>query len=72
MVALAIIDRPTLSELMRRRQELERRLTRGWQQIDAAIAAGRDVEAWEELWIALLGEYEQVCDQIRAAKALAA
>jgi hypothetical protein len=66
------MDRPTLSELKRRRQELEQRLTRGWQQIDVAIAAGRDVQAWEELWIALLGEYEQVCDQIRAAEAMAA
>ena len=69
MVALAVPAPSTLDELAARRQELERRLTLGWQHIDTAIAAGRDVRAWEDHWIALLGEYERVCDAIRAAEA---
>ena len=69
MVAVADSPVPTTAQLVARRQELERRLTLGWQHIDTAIAAGRDVRAWEDHWIALLGEYERVCDAIRAAEA---
>ncbi len=67
MVALAVESAPTSTDLLQRRQELEGRLTAGWQRIDDAIAAGRDVRAWEEHWIALLAEYERVCDALREA-----
>lgn len=69
MVALAVSYTPTTTDLVARRAELEQRLTLGWRRIDAAVAAGRDVRAWEEHWVALLGEYERVCDAIRAAPA---
>lgn len=65
MAALAL-DPVVLSpaELRQRRQALERRLTAGWRRIDEAIAAGRDVREWEEHWLALLTEYERVCDEL--------
>lgn len=46
-----------------RRVQLYRRLDDGYQRIEAALDAGRDVTRWEELWFALLAEYEQVCDE---------
>lgn len=52
---------PTLTE---RRDRLEARLTDGWHRINEAEAKGRDITAWEELWLNLLHEYEDVCDQI--------
>lgn len=54
-------------ELLERRKELERRLTLGWQWIDEAIAAGRDVRSAERRWINLLVEYEQVCTSLAQA-----
>lgn len=65
MAALAATTDRTLADLVYRRQVLEQRLIEGWKRIDAAIAAGRDVAAWEQIWVALLAEYEQVCDAIR-------
>lgn len=42
-------------------ETLERRLDDGYKRIADAQAQGRDVQAWEEFWIQLLREYEEVC-----------
>jgi hypothetical protein len=49
-----------------RRDQLVERLEVGYAKIDAGLAEGRDVAAWEDFWIALLAEYERVEDQLRA------
>jgi hypothetical protein len=43
------------------RDELRRRLEEGDRRIAEAQRAGRDVSAWEDVWIALLRRYEQAC-----------
>lgn len=49
-----------------RRDTLMERLEAGYAKIDAALAEGRDVAAWEDFWIALLAEYARAEDQLRA------
>lgn len=56
---------PASPELEKRRDELWDRLESGYQRIEAGLNEGRDVTTWEELWIALLNEYEQVCEQLQ-------
>lgn len=53
--------------LVAARDTLRGRLDTGWQVIAAGLAAGQDVTRWEEVWCALLTEYESVCDHLRAA-----
>lgn len=53
----------TLTTLAVRRETLERRLEDGYRRIDAAIAAGEDVERWETFWIDLLRQYESLFDE---------
>ena len=48
---------------------LERRLDDGYRRIEDAKVQGRDVQAWEEFWIQLLREYEEICDGLRLAAA---
>jgi hypothetical protein len=50
-----------------RRQQLTRRLEDGYERIDQAALAGADVREWEEFWIKLLREYEQVCFELELA-----
>jgi hypothetical protein len=50
-------------------ETLERRLDDGYQRIEEARMQGRDVQAWEEFWIQLLREYEEICDGLRLAAA---
>jgi len=40
---------------------LYHRLERGYARIERGLAAGQNVTAWEDLWLALLEEYERVC-----------
>jgi Arc/MetJ family transcription regulator len=49
-----------------RRDTLVERLEAGYAKIDAGLAEGRDVAAWEDFWLALLTEYERVDDALRA------
>jgi hypothetical protein len=58
---------PAPDERGRRSELLARRLEYGYRRIDQAIATGSDVTAWESFWIALLHEYEAVCDELREA-----
>lgn len=45
---------------------IERRLEDGYQKIDQARLEGKEVGPWEELWIQLLDDYEQVYDLLAA------
>ena len=54
-------------EIMGRRAAIEHRLNDGYQRIEQALQDGADVEAWEDFWVHLLGEYEAVCDQLSLA-----
>jgi hypothetical protein len=51
-------------DLRRRKAKLEQRLEDGYVRINDAEAEGRDVSAWEELWMTLLHEYESVCNDL--------
>ena len=52
--------------LAARRDRLRERLEVGWEKIDLVEAAGGDADALTDFWIALLREYERVCDRIAA------
>jgi hypothetical protein len=57
----ADVDRQALeAELQRIRQ----RLSDGYQKIDQAMADGHSVERWEDLWISLLHDYEELYDRL--------
>jgi hypothetical protein len=53
--------------LVDRRRSLEQRLDDGYHRIDQASLAGSDVTEWESFWIRLLGEYEDVCRELKEA-----
>jgi hypothetical protein len=48
-----------------RRDRLYERLEVGYGRIERALADGGDVTPWEDFWLELLKEYEQVCDEIQ-------
>ena len=48
-----------------RRDTLYERLESGYQRIEHGLTDGRDVTTWEDLWLTLLNEYEEVCDQLQ-------
>lgn len=54
----------SLDDLQRQRSRLASRLEEGHRRIEAALAGGQDVTAWEEFWMALLHEYEDVCQEL--------
>lgn len=47
-------------------QRLLFRLEDGFEKIARAAADGEDVRRWEDVWIQLLCEYEQLHDQLAA------
>lgn len=53
--------------LEERRDALYKRLEVGYARIEAGLAEGKGDEArrWEDFWLELLGEYEQVCRQLQ-------
>lgn len=48
---------------------LTKRLDLGLPKIQDGLAAGKDVRAWEDKWIELLGEYEQTFDKLAELEA---
>jgi hypothetical protein len=56
-------DRASLESEM---QRLLFRLEDGFEKIVRAAADGEDVSRWEDVWIQLLGVYEQLHDQLAA------
>lgn len=59
-------ERPVSATLVRR-EALERRLDDGYQRIDEAALAGKDIAEWETFWIRLLREYEGICRDLDEA-----
>ena len=49
------------------RAALQRRLEDGYSRIDDAALAGKDVGEWEDFWVSLLREYEDVCRDLYIA-----
>ena len=47
------------------RDSLYRRLELGYTRIERGLAEGSDVTTWEDFWVALLREYERVCDELQ-------
>jgi hypothetical protein len=43
---------------------LERRLHDGYDRIEKAKKDGQDATAWEDFWLSLLNEYEQLYDKL--------
>jgi hypothetical protein len=64
-----VIQPPTVDRAPYDQETLERRLDDGYRRIEEARVQGRDVQAWEEFWIQLLREYEEICDGLRLAAA---
>lgn len=54
-----------VEELKRERTALQLRLEDGYQRIERALQGGQDATRWEDFWVQLLAQYEQVCDAIR-------
>lgn len=61
----------TSANLIALRDELVRRLEAGDLQINEAKKTGADTTRWENHWITLLREYEQVCRMLTAPAASA-
>ena len=47
------------------RDSLYQRLELGYERIERGLAEGEEVTTWEEFWVALLREYERVCDDLQ-------
>jgi hypothetical protein len=47
------------------RDSLYERLELGYERIERGLAAGEEVTTWEDFWVALLREYERVCDELQ-------
>lgn len=56
----------TAKALADHRDSLYARLEIGYERIAQGLESGQDVTSWEDFWIALLREYESVCDQLTA------
>ncbi len=49
------------------RDRLAARLEDGWEKCERGRREGRDVAAWEDHWIALLRQYEAICNRLADA-----
>lgn len=54
-----------IARLEEKRDELVERLDVGAAKIEEARSQGKDVTQWEDYWITLLRQYENVCDKLR-------
>jgi hypothetical protein len=69
MVALQATRVTVLDDRASMEAELQRllfRLEDGFEKIVRAAANGEEVSRWEEVWIQLLGVYEQLHDRVNA------
>ena len=69
MIAVPFAPAVTESDSPQIQAELDRieqRLLAGYDKIDRAVALGQDVRRWEELWLNLLLEYEELYDRMAA------
>lgn len=54
-----------MSTLETERDTLYSRLEAGYVKIERGLTEGKDITEWEDLWLQLLNEYEQVCNEIQ-------
>ncbi len=69
MVALQVATVTVFDDRAAMEAEMQRllfRLEDGFEKIARATANGEDVSRWEDVWIELLSEYEQLHDQMAA------
>lgn len=69
MVALQATTVTILDDRTSMEAEMQRllfRLEDGFEKIVRAAAGGEDVARWEDVWVQLLSEYEQLHDQLAA------
>ena len=57
-------ERDEVSHLVAQRNTLVDRLETGSRQIEQIRLAGENVDTWEQFWVRLLHQYEQVCDKL--------
>lgn len=53
------------ASLEARRDSLYERLEVGYARIERGLEEQRDMTSWEDFWLALLNEYEQVCNELQ-------
>lgn len=53
------------AKLEERRDDLYRRMEEGYRRIEEGLDRGEGVRTWEDLWLALLDEYERVCEDLQ-------
>lgn len=63
-IEATIMEQIPVVPLEVRRDTLATRLEAGFNKIEEAAEQGKNVERWEDAWLKLLGEYEDVCNQI--------
>lgn len=63
--ASVAVQQPERDAREQHRDNLYQRLEQGYERIERGLADGSDVTTWEEFWVSLLHEYEQVCDEIQ-------
>jgi hypothetical protein len=63
-IEATIADHAIPVSLEERRDTLASRLDTGFDKIEQARMQGKDTERWEQGWLKLLREYEEICDQI--------
>ena len=69
MIALqstAVASRDNREAMETEMQRILFRLEDGFEKIARAAANGDDVSRWEDIWIELLSEYEQLHDRLAA------
>lgn len=52
------------TNLQAHRDSLYERLELGYERIERGLAQGEEVTTWEDFWVALLREYDRVCEQL--------
>jgi hypothetical protein len=58
------VERRDEAALAAHRDSLFARLESGYERINQGLREGQDVTSWEDFWIALLKEYERVCQAL--------
>lgn len=60
------VEQHDSTALAAHRDSLYARLAIGYERIERGLVDGQDVTTWEDFWVALLKEYERVCDALQA------
>ncbi|HYI93433.1 MAG TPA: hypothetical protein VEX68_07810 [Bryobacteraceae bacterium] len=67
-MAITLLNQPVeITSRMSEAAQLERRLEDGYARIEDARLEGINTSDWEEFWIKLLREYEEICNKLAEA-----